>query len=111
MPVYEYRCRACNHEFEITQAMSEDALVECPECGGELRKVFSPVGIAFKGSGFYKTDSGSRSGSPKAGRTTADDTSKSGSDDSGGSSSSGDSASSASGDGGSKKAATTAASE
>lgn len=63
MPVYEYRCRACGHEFEIQQAMSDDPLTVCPECGGELRKVFSPVGIAFKGSGFYKTDSGSRSGS------------------------------------------------
>ena len=61
MPVYEYRCRDCGHEFEIQQSMSDDALTECPSCGGDLRKVFSPVGIAFKGSGYYKNDSGSRS--------------------------------------------------
>ncbi|UDY37873.1 FmdB family zinc ribbon protein [Dermatobacter hominis] len=60
MPVYEYRCRDCGHDFEIQQSMSDDALTECPSCGGDLRKVFSPVGIAFKGSGFYKNDSGSR---------------------------------------------------
>ena len=65
MPVYEYRCRDCGHEFEIQQSMSDDTLTVCPSCGGDLRKVFSPVGIAFKGSGFYKNDSGSRSGSSK----------------------------------------------
>ena len=65
MPVYEYRCRDCGHEFEIQQSMSDDTLTVCPSCSGDLRKVFSPVGIAFKGSGFYKNDSGSRSGSSK----------------------------------------------
>ena len=57
MPLYEYRCRNCDHQFEIQQAVTEDALTVCPECEGALRKVFSPVGIAFKGSGFYKNDS------------------------------------------------------
>ena len=57
MPLYEYRCRDCGHEFEIQQSMSDDALTVCPSCGGDLRKVFSPVGIAFKGSGFYATAS------------------------------------------------------
>ncbi len=66
MPLYEYRCRDCGHEFEIQQSMSDDALTVCPSCGGDLRKVFSPVGIAFKGSGFYKNDSGSRSSSSKS---------------------------------------------
>lgn len=61
MPVYEYRCRACDHQFEIQQSFSDDALTVCPQCEGELRKVFAPVGITFKGSGFYKNDS--RSGS------------------------------------------------
>lgn len=61
MPVYEYRCRTCGHQFEAQQSFSDDPLTECPECAGELRKVFSPVGISFKGSGFYKNDS--RSGS------------------------------------------------
>ncbi|MFM7068355.1 MAG: FmdB family zinc ribbon protein, partial [Actinomycetes bacterium] len=72
MPVYEYRCRACNHQFEATQAFSDDALTECPECGGELRKVFGSVGIAFKGSGFYKNDS--RSGSSSSGTTASSST-------------------------------------
>jgi putative FmdB family regulatory protein len=62
MPVYEYRCRACGHQFEIQQSFSDEPLTECPECGGDLRKVFTPVGITFKGSGFYKTDSRSSSG-------------------------------------------------
>lgn len=62
MPVYEYRCRNCDHGFEIQQAMSEDALVTCPKCGEpQLRKVFQPVGISFKGSGFYKNDTRSSS--------------------------------------------------
>lgn len=64
MPLYDYRCRDCGHEFEIQQALSDDTLTVCPECGGDLRKVFSPVGIAFKGSGFYKNDS--RGGSSKS---------------------------------------------
>lgn len=57
MPLYEYRCRNCNHQFEVQQSFSDDALTVCPECEGELRKVFNPVGISFKGSGFYKNDS------------------------------------------------------
>lgn len=67
MPLYEYRCRACNHQFEIQQSFSDDALTVCPECEGELRKVFNPVGIAFKGSGFYKNDSRSGSSSSSSG--------------------------------------------
>lgn len=70
MPTYEYACRNCGHDFEARQSFSDPALTECPECGGELRKVFSPVGISFKGSGFYKTDnrsSGSDGGSSKTG--------------------------------------------
>ena len=106
MPVYEYRCRDCGHEFEIQQSMSDDTLTVCPSCGGDLRKVFSPVGIAFKGSGFYKNDSGSRSGSSKGDGSKADgsksDASTSGSSGSGsdsGSSSSSSSTSSSTGDG------------
>jgi putative FmdB family regulatory protein len=63
MPTYEYRCKTCSHEFEAYQSFSDDALTECPECGGPLRKLFGNVGISFKGSGFYKTDHGSRSSS------------------------------------------------
>ncbi len=57
MPLYEYRCKHCEHQFEIQQAFTDDALTTCPECEGALKKVFSPVGISFKGSGFYKNDS------------------------------------------------------
>ncbi|MEJ5255959.1 MAG: FmdB family zinc ribbon protein [Acidimicrobiales bacterium] len=63
MPTYEYRCRDCGHELEVVQAFSDDPLTECPACGGSLRKVFGNVGISFKGSGFYKTDSRAANGS------------------------------------------------
>jgi putative FmdB family regulatory protein len=56
MPTYEYICRACGHTFEIVQSMKDASLTECPECGGELRKVFAPPVITFRGSGFYATD-------------------------------------------------------
>jgi putative FmdB family regulatory protein len=57
MPTYEYRCRDCGEPLEVVQSFTDDPLTVCPVCGGELRKVFQAVGIAFKGSGFYKTDS------------------------------------------------------
>ena len=57
MPTYAYVCTACDHRFEIVQAIADASLSTCPECGGTLRKVFHPVGVAFKGSGFYRTDS------------------------------------------------------
>jgi putative FmdB family regulatory protein len=60
MPTYEYRCRDCGHSFDIVQKMSDDPLTHCPECGGELRKVFAPPAISFKGSGFYATDHGKK---------------------------------------------------
>ncbi len=56
MPTYEYVCSACGHRLEVFQTFSEDPLVECLECSGPLRRVFHPVGILFKGSGFYSTD-------------------------------------------------------
>jgi putative FmdB family regulatory protein len=62
MPTYEYRCRDCGHGLEVYQSFSDDPLTVCPSCGGSLRKLFGNVGISFKGSGFYKTDHGSRSG-------------------------------------------------
>jgi len=70
MPTYEYRCRDCGHTFDIVQKMSDDPLTHCPECGGELRKVFTPPAISFKGSGFYATDHGKKS--KPAGETTKD---------------------------------------
>jgi putative FmdB family regulatory protein len=61
MPTYEYRCRDCGHTFDIVQKMSDDPLTHCPKCGGDLRKVFAPPAISFKGSGFYATDHGKKS--------------------------------------------------
>ncbi len=73
MPAYDYRCRDCGHEFEIHQSFSDDALTECPKCGGNLRKVFGNVGISFKGSGFYKNDSRSgASASSSSSRSSSD---------------------------------------
>lgn len=63
MPTYQYRCTECGHAFEQFQSFSDDALTVCPECDGRLRKVFNSVGVVFKGSGFYKTDSRSSSSS------------------------------------------------
>lgn len=57
MPTYAYACTQCEHRFDIVQSFSDDALTECPECGGRLRKLFNAVGVVFKGSGFYRTDS------------------------------------------------------
>ena len=57
MPTYEYACKKCGEHLEVVQSFKDDPLTECPQCGGELRKVFGAIGIAFKGSGFYKTDS------------------------------------------------------
>ena len=61
MPTYEYKCRACGHRFEAVQSFSDEPLKECEKCGGELGKVFGSIGITFKGSGFYRTDSRSSS--------------------------------------------------
>ncbi|MFD0885601.1 FmdB family zinc ribbon protein, partial [Streptosporangium algeriense] len=71
MPTYQYACSACGNEFDIVQKFSDDALTECPSCAGELRKVFSAVGIVFKGSGFYRTDSRSSSTSTVSSGTSS----------------------------------------
>jgi putative FmdB family regulatory protein len=91
MPTYEYRCRDCGEPLEVVQSFTDDPLTVCPVCGGELRKVFQAVGIAFKGSGFYKTDS----------RKPATASSSSGSASESSGSSDAKSTSSANGDGGS----------
>ena len=57
MPTYQYACTSCGEQLEAVQKFSDEPLTECPACGGRLRKVFSAVGVVFKGSGFYKTDS------------------------------------------------------
>jgi putative FmdB family regulatory protein len=63
VPTYPYACTACDHRFEQVQAFSDPSLTECPVCGGRLRKVFSSVGIVFKGSGFYRNDARAGAGS------------------------------------------------
>jgi putative FmdB family regulatory protein len=64
VPTYQYACTECGHAFEQFQSFSDDALTECPECQGRLRKVFNAVGVVFKGSGFYRTDSREKSSTP-----------------------------------------------
>ena len=56
MPTYQYRCADCSHDLEVVQKFSDAALTECPACAGTLRKVYSAVGVVFKGPGFYATD-------------------------------------------------------
>ncbi|MEV8178441.1 FmdB family zinc ribbon protein [Cellulosimicrobium funkei] len=80
MPTYAYTCTACGHAFDIHQSFSDDALTVCPECSGRLRKVFSSVGVTFKGSGFYRTDSrsgGKTSTAPAASASSASSSSSS----------------------------------
>jgi putative FmdB family regulatory protein len=72
MPTYQYRCTECSEELEVVQAFADEPLTECPQCHGRLRKVFSPVGVVFKGSGFYKTDS--RSSAAKKSSSDSSDT-------------------------------------
>jgi putative FmdB family regulatory protein len=75
MPTYEYACTECGEQLEVVQSFTDDALTVCPACKGKLRKVFSPVGVVFKGSGFYKTDS--RAGRSNGAKQAAGDTLKS----------------------------------
>jgi putative FmdB family regulatory protein len=62
VPTYSYACTACEHHFDTVQKFTDPSLTDCPECSGRLRKLFSSVGIVFKGSGFYRNDS--RASSP-----------------------------------------------
>ena len=71
MPTYQYACTACDHRFEAVQSFSDPSLTECPNCSGALRKVFSSVGIVFKGSGFYRTDSRANSSSKDSKETAS----------------------------------------
>lgn len=72
MPTYAYACKDCSHAFDIQQSFSDDSLSVCPECRGTLRKKFNSVGVVFKGSGFYRTDSRSTSSSVPAATTSSD---------------------------------------
>ena len=78
MPTYQYACTECGEQLEVVQKFSDNPLTVCPACEGRLRKVFSPVGIVLKGSGFYRTDS--RSGNGSAVKENAGDSSSSSAD-------------------------------
>lgn len=89
MPTYSYACTECGNRFDVVQAFTDDALTSCEECNGRLRKIFGKVGVVFKGSGFYRTDSresgksssnGSGNGSSSATSTTSGDSGSSSSD-------------------------------
>jgi putative FmdB family regulatory protein len=79
VPTYQYACTDCAERLEVVQKFSDDPLSVCPSCGGKLRKVFSPVGIVFKGSGFYRTDSRSaqKNGEPAKAAANGSDSKKS----------------------------------
>ncbi len=82
MPTYEYACRSCGEHLEVVQSFKDEALTECPNCDGALRKVFGNIGISFKGSGFYKTDSRSAPGKSSAAAASSDTSSSSAGDSS-----------------------------
>jgi putative FmdB family regulatory protein len=84
VPTYSYACTECDNKFDMVQAFSDDALTECPKCEGRLRKLFGKVGVVFKGSGFYRTDS------REAAKSSSNGSAKSSSEDSSSSSSSSD---------------------
>lgn len=77
MPTYQYACTACDHRFDAVQSFSEASLTECPECGGKLRKLYGSVGVVFKGSGFYRTDSRSENKSSTVAASSSSDKSTS----------------------------------
>ncbi|KDE98931.1 FmdB family transcriptional regulator [Mycolicibacterium aromaticivorans JS19b1 = JCM 16368] len=98
MPTYSYACTECDNRFDAVQAFSDDALTTCPECSGRLRKLFNSVGVVFKGSGFYRTDSreaGKSSSKSESPSSSSSEKSSSSSDSSSSSSSSSSSTSSA----------------
>jgi putative FmdB family regulatory protein len=70
VPTYQYACTDCGHRFEAVQAFTDDSLTTCPECAGKLRKVYGSVGVVFKGSGFYRTDSRAASSDVSAAKSS-----------------------------------------
>ncbi|MEU5521299.1 FmdB family zinc ribbon protein [Streptomyces sp. NPDC047860] len=99
MPTYQYQCTECGEGLEAVQKFTDDALTDCPTCQGRLKKVFSAVGIVFKGSGFYRNDSrgSSSSSSPSSSKASGSTSSSSSSDSGSGAASSSSSGSSGSG--------------
>jgi putative FmdB family regulatory protein len=88
VPTYSYACTECDNRFDAVQAFSDDALTECPKCQGRLRKLFGSVGVVFKGSGFYRTDSRDSKSSSTAAAPAKSESSSNSSDSSSSSSSS-----------------------
>lgn len=83
MPTYSYACTDCSNKFDVVQAFTDDSLTDCPQCDGRLRKVFGKVGVVFKGSGFYRTDSreSGKSSIPSGGSSTSESSGSSSSSD------------------------------
>ncbi|MFT4127274.1 MAG: zinc ribbon domain-containing protein [Gordonia sp. (in: high G+C Gram-positive bacteria)] len=117
MPTYSYACTECDNKFDIVQSFTDDSLTECPDCTGRLRKLFNSVGIVFKGSGFYRTDSrtgsgtgstAGESGSSSASESSSSSESSSASESSSSGSSTSTSSSSATSSNGSAKSTTSA---
>ncbi|MEV6192699.1 FmdB family zinc ribbon protein [Streptomyces sp. NPDC051920] len=110
MPTYQYQCTECGEGLEAVQKFTDDALTECPTCNGRLKKVFSAVGIVFKGSGFYRNDSrGSSSSSSPASKPSTTSTSDTKSSSSASASSSSDTKSSSAKSSGTGSAGSSAA--
>ena len=93
MPTYSYACTECDNRFDAVQAFTDDALTSCPQCTGRLRKLFNSVGVVFKGSGFYRTDSRDASKKSKSESSSSSSEKSSSSSDSSSSASSSSSSS------------------
>jgi putative FmdB family regulatory protein len=114
VPTYAYACTACDHRFEVQQSFTDASLTQCPQCEGRLRKLFNAVGIVFKGSGFYRTDSrgsgNSTTGSSGSSSASSASTSSASTSSTSSSSASAGSGTSSSGDSGTSKAPASATS-
>jgi len=108
VPTYQYACTECGDRSEVVQRFSDDPLTVCSACGGKLRKIFSPVGIVFKGSGFYRTDSRNGTSTVPAAKESSANGSNGSSSDSSAASSDGAKSGSASSDSGSSKSSSDA---
>jgi putative FmdB family regulatory protein len=106
VPTYQYACTACGHRLEAVQSFTDEPLTECPTCEGKLRKVFNSVGIVFKGSGFYRTDSRPGGSESSSGGSTSTSSSSAKSDSASSNGGSGEGSSNGSANGSAKPAAT-----
>lgn len=78
MPAYDYRCQACDNVFELTRSHSDSSVITCPKCDGATKRIFTPVGVVFKGSGFHNTDYRPRPKSEESSPSGKDSCAKSG---------------------------------